>query len=132
VSAFLHRAVISSWQDEWTNTQGNKLRAVKPSVRVWTSSFRSIRRDEVIRTRLRIGHTHLTSGHLLRDVPAPLCFNCDAPLTVAHIMVDCPRYGEARRTYQLHGALSDMLGDDHSTVSRVLAFVNAVGLATLI
>jgi hypothetical protein len=47
-------------------------------------------------------------------------------------MVDCPRYGEARHTYHLHGALSDMLGDDRSTVSRVLAFVNAVGLATLI
>jgi hypothetical protein len=36
VSAFLHRAVISSWQDDWTNTQGNKFRAVKPSVQVWT------------------------------------------------------------------------------------------------
>jgi hypothetical protein len=88
VSAFLRRAVISSWQDEWTNKQGNKLRAVKPSVQVWTSSFSSIRRDEVILTRLRMGHTRLTNGHLLRGVPAPLCFNCDVPLTVTHIMVD--------------------------------------------
>jgi hypothetical protein len=69
---------------------------------------------------------------LLRGVLAPLCFICDGPLSVAHIVVDCPRYGEARRTYHLHGALSDMLDDDRSTVSRVLAFVNAVGLATLI
>jgi hypothetical protein len=71
VSAFLHHAVISSWQDEWTNIQGNKLRAVKPSVRVWNPSFSSIRRDELILTRHRIGHTRLTNGHLLHGVPAP-------------------------------------------------------------
>jgi hypothetical protein len=38
--------------------------------------------------RLRIGHTRLTNGHLLHFVPAPFCFNCDVPLTVAHIVVD--------------------------------------------
>jgi hypothetical protein len=104
VSAFLHRAVISSWQDKWTNTQGNKLRAVKSSVRV-RNSFSFIRRDEVILTRLRIGHSRLTNGHLLRGVPAPFCFNCDVPLTVAHIVVDWPRYGEAHRTYITFTAL---------------------------
>jgi hypothetical protein len=61
-----------------------------------------MRRDEVILTSLRIDHIRLTNGHLLRGVPAPLCFNCDVPLTVAHIVVDCPRYGEDHRTYHLH------------------------------
>jgi hypothetical protein len=40
-------------------------------------------------------------------------------------------YGEARRTYHLHGALSASLVMI-SSVSRVLAFVNAIRLATLI
>jgi hypothetical protein len=32
ISAFLHRGILSLWQDEWANTQGNRLRMVKPSV----------------------------------------------------------------------------------------------------
>lgn len=36
VCFFLHRAVLSLWQDEWDNNdQGNKLRVVKPSVQQW-------------------------------------------------------------------------------------------------
>jgi hypothetical protein len=105
---------------------------VKPSVQVWQSSFSVVRKEEFSLTRLRIGHTRLTHGHLLRGEAAPVCRNCDVPLTVTHILVDCPRYGESRRIYHLHGALSDMLGDDRCSVSNVSAFINAIGLSTSI
>jgi hypothetical protein len=29
---FVYRAVLSSWEDEWTNSEGKNLRLVKPSV----------------------------------------------------------------------------------------------------
>jgi hypothetical protein len=32
IRTFLHCAILSSWQDEWDNTHGNKLQIVKPSV----------------------------------------------------------------------------------------------------
>jgi hypothetical protein len=54
VHAFLHHAVRFLWQDEWTNTQGNKLQVVKPSVQVWHSSFSFIRKEEFMLTRLWI------------------------------------------------------------------------------
>jgi hypothetical protein len=47
-------------------------------------------------------------------------------------MVDCPCYAEGNHTYHLHSALSDMLGGYQYSVSNVLAFITAVGLATSI
>jgi hypothetical protein len=87
VSAFLHRAVISSWQDEWTNSRGNKLRAVRAGMELFLQFYQ---KGWSHADRLRISHTRLTNGNLLRGVPASLFFNCDVPLTVAHIVVDCP------------------------------------------
>jgi hypothetical protein len=99
------------WQDEWDSAVGNKLSMVKPSVQE-RQSFRAVRKDEVTLTRLQIGHTRLTRGHLVRGEPAPVCTRCGVPLKVAHTLVDCPRYAEARRIYHLGGVVCDILADN--------------------
>jgi hypothetical protein len=43
VHTFLHCTILSSWQDECNNAQGNKLHVVKSSVQVWQSSFSVVR-----------------------------------------------------------------------------------------
>jgi hypothetical protein len=48
---------------------------------------------------------------------------------VSHNQVAFPRYGKAHHLYNLQRALLDILGDDCSSVSNVLAFLNAVELA---
>jgi hypothetical protein len=103
---------------------------VKPSVQTWRSSFIAIRKEEVILTRLWIGHTRLTYGHLLCGELSSFCNNWGTPLTVSHILVDCPRYAKARHLYHLNGALPEMLGDDRRSISNVLGFLNTVGMAT--
>jgi hypothetical protein len=108
------------WEDEWTNTQGNKLLIVKPSMQTWHSCFSAVRKEEVVC--LWIGHTRLTHGNLLCDKPAPYCFNCDVPLTVSDILVDCRCCSEDHRENHLHSTLTDMLGDVDSSISKVLAF----------
>jgi hypothetical protein len=64
-------AVLSSW-----NIVGKKLRVVKPSLKAWPFSNSSIRTDEAAVTRLRIGHTRFTHGHVLRGVTLPVCNQC--------------------------------------------------------
>jgi len=83
-------------------------------------------------TCLWLGPMHPTHGHLLCDELAPFCINCDVALTVLHILMGCPHYGEAYCVYHLHGVLANMLGDDCHCVSSVLALVNAICLATAI
>jgi hypothetical protein len=51
---------------------------------------------------------------------------------MSHILVCSPHYGEAHHLYHLHEMLPSMLGDDCHSVSNVLAFLSAVGLARAI
>jgi hypothetical protein len=125
IRASLLRAVYCSWQGEWAEIVNNKLRVVKPSVRAWKSSCCYTRRDEVILNRLRIGHTRLTHGFLLRGEDAPMCAHCDSPLSVVHILSNCSFFQEAR-DYQLHGTIREILQDNRVFTNHVLAFLNYI------
>jgi len=54
------------------------------------------RRSEIINTRTRIGHTNLTHIHLIKPEEQLLCSQCNEPLTIKHIVLDCPLYVNAR------------------------------------
>jgi hypothetical protein len=91
----------------YVGIQGNQFRIVKPSVQTWHTSLNTVRKEKVMLTRLRTVHTRLTHGHILSGEPAPLCIYCDVPLTVSHVLIECPRQSEACRGYHLHSALAD-------------------------
>lgn len=83
-SSYLHRAVISNGRR--STIWGESIR------RMWNSYFSAIRKGDVILTLLRIGHTHLAHGHVLRGEPAPVCTVCGTVLPLhtfllnAHVM----------------------------------------------
>ena len=87
------------WQRQWNDVAENKLRGIKEVVQPWASSYRKSRRDEILLCRLRIGHTQLTHSFLLRNQHAPYCDDCIVPLTVQHVLAECPTFEEARRRY---------------------------------
>nr|XP_053654562.1 uncharacterized protein LOC128703775 isoform X1 [Cherax quadricarinatus] len=86
-------------QQCWSTILGNKLQSVKPSIGYWPSSCHQCRGWETTLSRLRIGHTRLIHGYLVEMRPAPLCETCQAPLSVSHILLDCPLSQRARRIY---------------------------------
>ena len=57
--------ILQSWHSFWKNQESNKLLPIKQTPTPWSSSHRSSRREEVILTRLRIGHSRITHSHLL-------------------------------------------------------------------
>ena len=61
-----YRSIITDhWKTYWKSQQPNKLLTIKKEPIPWTSSKRESRREEVIITRLRIGHTRLTHSYLI-------------------------------------------------------------------
>lgn len=90
-------ALTISWQRIWRETTENKLRDIKPTVRPWSSSLCKDRRMEVVLCRLRIGHSLLTHGFLMERGPPPYCVDCLVPLTVKHIIAECPSFLAERR-----------------------------------
>jgi len=77
---------IRQWQLRWNCETENKLHSTEPRVNV-INMFRLPRQDEIIIHRLRIGHTYLTHGHLLRGEAHPRCLACQVDLTVAHVLL---------------------------------------------
>ena len=47
------------------------------------------RAEEVVITRLRIGHTKATKSHILSRGPPTVCYHCGQTLTIDHMLLEC-------------------------------------------
>ena len=71
---------------------------ITKSVRPW-KHYPMTRKKEVILSRLRIGHTRLTHGFLMCGEPQPFCEDCLVPLTVQHLLIECPSLLDEREKH---------------------------------
>ena len=107
----VRRIVRGKWQSRFDSLPANKLRTIKPElIPVFPQCSRDVRLQRVV-TRLRIGHTRLTHGHLLAGDPMPLCTDCRIPLTVRHLLVECPALEAIRQRHGLaNQPMAELLG----------------------
>ncbi|MPC58597.1 hypothetical protein E2C01_052604 [Portunus trituberculatus] len=63
----------------------------------WTYTHVRDRRAQTLLARLHIAHTYLTLRYLLTRDPHP--DDCLVPLTVRHLLVECPSLIELRHRY---------------------------------
>ena len=59
----IRQYIKNKWQNLWTLTDNNKLKEIKPIIGEHPMSTSKQRQQEVILTRLRIGHTHFTHSY---------------------------------------------------------------------
>ncbi|CAH2013471.1 unnamed protein product [Acanthoscelides obtectus] len=89
--------ICTIWQSQWNNST-TKLREAISSVTEHLSLPRR-RHDQVIISRLLIGHTLVTHKYLFSNEEAPTCQTCQLPdcrLTVKHILLECTATQDAR------------------------------------
>ena len=91
-------AILQSWQFMWELEDPNKMKEIASSIHPW-KYYDMVRRKETVLCRLRIGHTRLTHGFLMSRDPPPYCEDCLVPLTVRHLLVECPSLSEARNKF---------------------------------
>ncbi|GFU00078.1 RNA-directed DNA polymerase from mobile element jockey [Trichonephila clavipes] len=70
----------SVWQSNWDQQTENKLHSIMPVLAPTVPSL-SNHREQVVWTRLRLGHTRLTHRHLLLGEPPPYCEKCNVSLS---------------------------------------------------
>ena len=63
---YISQYVRDMWQREWDMAVNNKLHATKPLIGKQPSTYRSVHRDELVLSRLRLGHSYLTHSYLLK------------------------------------------------------------------
>ena len=72
---YISQYVRNMWQREWYTAVNNKLHATKPLIGEQLSAYRSVRRDEIILSRLRLWHSYLTHSYLLKGGATPgMCY----------------------------------------------------------
>ena len=84
------------------------------------------RHEEVVITRLRIGHTRLTHSYLLNREAAPECVPCFADLTVAHLILHCVDVAPIRDKYFKVTTMKDLF--DKVPVTTIFNFLREVNL----
>ena len=88
------------------------------------------RKDEMVITRLKIGHTYHTSGYLLRGEPPPFCDLCDCNITVKHILFECVEYEAQRRRYLNIPIYCDLFKKQN--YKNLIKFIKSIGLYSFI
>ena len=122
----IHQFIHSKWQTSWDNAVFNKLHSVMPTLGDPIYSYRSVRREEVVLSRCRIGHTKLTHSYLLLREEQPECVFCSEPLTAKHLLIDCidlalarAKYFDVQTMHQLFNTIS---------YDNILLFLRETGL----
>ena len=78
ISKFFHK----KWQQRWDMNINNKLFQIQPTLGEGRPAFRASRREQVIISRLCIGHTRLTHTFILKQETQPQCLTCQTICTV--------------------------------------------------
>ena len=99
IKALIKLNVRHKWREKWLNTALNKYREISDNIIPLPNSTSPCRSWEIILCRLRLGHTKLTHGHLMRGQEPNFCDDCLVPMTVLHLLTECPTLADQRRQY---------------------------------
>ena len=92
----LKDAIIAKWSLQWQSQP--PLRQL-PTIFPIPQSFSlntGTRREDIVLLRLLTGHSRLTHSHLLSRSPRPFCPICHFPLTIPHLLLECPTLSALR------------------------------------
>lgn len=129
IRAIIKSKILTKWRNDWSAVPlSNKLRSIKPTTQPWSIARDGNRREDTVICRLRLGHTLLTHEHLFLRLEAPLCTGCGVPISVRHILVECPAYTNCRIAARLPVNLEQILGDNPGGTKRLVKFVKLTGL----
>ncbi|CAD6245374.1 GSCOCG00013671001-RA-CDS, partial [Cotesia congregata] len=127
LNKYIKALVKNHWDDKWRNGPSSKLHQVRESITENFPQFYLSRIDQVVLSRLRIGHTKMTHSHIMTKEPSPQCQRCGEILTIKHILIECNNYNPERRKTKLPNNMKSCL-DDHSGCLKTLQFIKIIKL----
>lgn len=124
----INKRIKTNWNNSWKNEQNkSKLKNIKNNVLDVNPAINLNRRDQIIITRLRIGHTKLTHEYLLNKEDPRICTECEIPLNVEHIKLKCPTFKLERKKCKIKNNLREVL-NEKTQILNVIKFLEQIEL----
>ena len=96
VNSYIQMLVQTQWD---VAVHDRDIYLVKPTLGPPKKFQHSTRAEEVVITRIRIGHTKATKSHILSRGPPTGCHHCGQTLTIDHMLLKCTLLQECRDEY---------------------------------
>ena len=124
---YIQKLVQTKWD---VAVHGRDLYLVKPTLGPPKTFQHLTRAEEVVITRLRIGHTKATKFHILSRGPPTGCHHCGQTLTIDHMMLECALLQECRDEYYTVDSLNALFETIPETC--IVEFLREAGFFYLI
>ena len=122
---YIKQYVVKLWKNAWNELNNNKLHEIKPELGENSYCFNN-RRDQVVISRCRIGHSRNTHDYLLKNEPPPECIPCNCKYSIKHIFLDCIDLADIRDKYFSHNNMHDLFNKVPSHI--IIQFLKEIGL----
>ena len=127
VNSYIQKLVQTKWD---VAVHGRDLYLVKPTLGPPKKFQHLTRAEEVVITRLRIGHTTATKSHILSRGPPTGCHHCGETLTIDHMLLECALLQECRDEYYTVDSLNALFETIPETC--IVEFLREAGFFYLI
>ena len=127
VNTYIQKLVQTKWD---VAVHGRDLYLVKPTLGPPKKFQHLTRAEEVVITRLRIGHTKATKSHILSRGPPTGCHHCGQTLTIDHMLLECTLLQECRDEYYTVDSLNALFETIPETC--IVEFLREAGFFYLI
>ena len=117
--------ISRKWQERWSSCCDNRNFQIKPTLGEWPPGCTS-RKEEVVLSRLRIGHTYFSHSYILRQEDPPECTSCQEIYSVRHVLIDCIDLGLIWPRFYSVPDMKSLF--DTVSVDRILSFVKEINL----
>ena len=127
LNSYIQKMVQTKWD---VAVHGRDLYLVKPTLGPPKKFQHLTRAEEVVITRLRIGHTKATKYHILSRRPPTGCHHCGQTLTIGHMLLKCALLQECCDEYYTVDPLKALFETIHETC--IVEFLREAGFFYLI
>ena len=127
VNSYIQQEVQIKWD---VSIHGRDLYLLKPTLGPPKKFKHLTRAEEVVITRLRIGHTKATKSHILSRGPPTACQHCGQTLTIEHMLLECTVLQQIRDEYYTADSLRTLFETIPETC--IVEFLKEAGLFYLI
>ena len=122
---FIVKYILKHWQDSWDQQIHNKLHEIHSLVGKTPCRYGQNRKEQVVLTRCRIGHSRLFHNYLLNNEERPECIPCNSNFSLKHVLKDCVDVADVRQSFYNVNSLYDLftnIADD--TIVKYLKEIN--------